>query len=160
LITVLKLKKEQIHVGDEVVRVDDREVHEVSVANMLISSDRAGSVVDLVIREKTTGVRVHVPLYRVQHKIQFSQRLGDHDLKIVVETTQQQWHLNLPSLSPDALQHAQAVPGKNEPCVDDLCEPTGSTLSWCSIVGGGGAKQCRRSIVGGGGGEKFHNQRS
>jgi len=99
--------------------VDDREVDEASVANMLIGTDRAGSVVDLVIRKKTTGVRVHVPLHRVQHKIQFSQRLGDHDLKIVVETTGG----NPPSRSPDALEPAQAVPGKYEPCVDDLCEP-------------------------------------
>ena len=78
---------------------DGKEVDESSVANMLIGTDRAGSVVDLVIKKRSTGVLVHVPLMRVQHKIQFSQRLGDRDLKIVVET--QQCHLNPPSVRTD-----------------------------------------------------------
>ena len=77
---------------------DGKEVDESSVANMLIGPDRAGSVVDLVIRKQSTGVLVHVPLMRVQHRIHFSQRLGDRDLKIVVGVETQQCHLNPPSV--------------------------------------------------------------
>jgi hypothetical protein len=88
-------KSGQIQVGDVVVSVDGRVADECNILALLLGCDTPGSTVDLTLRKKLTGVLVHVPMVRVCHKIHFSQRLGDNDLRIVVE----QGHLNPPGVN-------------------------------------------------------------
>jgi hypothetical protein len=64
----------QIEVGDALLYVDDCAADEANARALLIGCDVEGSVVDLTLVKKRTGVVVHVPLVRERHTILFSQR--------------------------------------------------------------------------------------
>ena len=57
--------------------VDDCAADEASARALLIGCDVEGSVVDLTLVKKRTGVVGHVPLVRERHNVLFSQRGGD-----------------------------------------------------------------------------------
>jgi len=59
----------QIEVGDALLCVDDCAADEANARALLIGCDVEGSVVDLTLVKKRTGVVVHVPLVRERYNV-------------------------------------------------------------------------------------------